>query len=189
MDIGIFGGTFDPLTTGHVAVMKNAFDQWNFDKIIIVPTTVNYYRPDCHYMFNFNQKVRIIQHFITKIHQPVELDLIEKDKGGDWRTIDLVQYFKNKYPDDELYLIIGEDSYKDFKTWTRWKDILKYVTLAVANRFTSGDFKVFQDVPAVGIDMGDKYEDCSATKTRERISEEALELYLDDVEWYNEVTE
>ena len=54
-----------------------------------------------------------------------EIDTVEKDKNGDWRTIDLVQYFKERFPNDELYLIIGEDSFKEFKTWTRYEDILK----------------------------------------------------------------
>ena len=128
MKIGIFRGTFDPFTLGHAAVVKKAFKQLQLDKVIIVPTTVNYYRSDKRYLFTFDEKVRIIQDFVCGIDKPVEIDTIEKDKDGSWRTIDLVQYFSNKYPIDELYLIIGEDSYKEFKTWTRWNDILHYVT-------------------------------------------------------------
>lgn len=186
--IGIFGGTFDPFTCGHAAVIVNAFKQCDLDKIIIVPTTVNYYRPDKRYLFTFDEKVEIINDFITGVNYPVEVDTIEKDKDGNWRTIDLVQYFKEKYPNDDLYLIIGEDSYKEFKTWTRWNDILNYVTLAVANR-ESGNFvgNWRSDVPALAINMGNEFEDCSATNTRNKLIEEIKDLYLSDKEWYNGV--
>ena len=82
MKIGIFGGTFDPFTLGHAAVVKKAFKQLQLDKVVIVPTTVNYYRSDKRYLFTFDEKVRIIQDFICGIDKPVEIDTIEKDKDG-----------------------------------------------------------------------------------------------------------
>ena len=190
MKIGIFGGTFDPFTTGHAAVVMQTFKQCDLDKIIIVPTTVNYYRPDKRYLFTFDEKVEIIRDFIAG-DIPVTIDTIEKDKDGSWRTIDLIQYFKNKYPNDALYLIIGEDSYNDFKTWTRWQDILKEVKLCVANRCVgsnSGDGVWRQkDIPALAVNMGNEFEDCSATNTRNKLIEEIKDLYLSDKEWYNGV--
>lgn len=188
MRIGIFGGTFDPFGAGHAAVVENAFKQCALDKIVIVPTTVNYYRPDKRYLFTFDEKVRIIQNFMTGIDLPIEIDTIEKDKDGSWRTIDLIQYFKKTYPNDKLFLIIGEDSYKNFKTWTRWEDILQEVDLCVANR-SSGkkDTSWRSDIPALAINMGTKFEDCSATNTRNRLIEEIIDLYLSDKEWYNGV--
>lgn len=125
--IGIFGGTFDPFHVGHAAVLTKAFEQKLVDKVFIVPTTVNYYRADKRYLFSFDEKLIIIKDFLVGFKYDAEIDTVEKDKNGDWRTIDLVQYFKEKFPNDELYLIIGEDSFKEFKTWTRYEDILKYV--------------------------------------------------------------
>ena len=183
MKIGIFGGTLDPFSVGHAAVVQNAFEQLNLDKIYIVPTTVNYYRKDKRYLFTFDEKVRIIQDFITSFDKPVEIDTIEKDKDGSWRTIDLVQYFEKKHPDDELFLIIGEDSYREFKTWTRWQDILTYVNLCVAGR----GLRLGEDpeIPTLRINMGNKFEECSATNTRNKLIEELIELYLSDKDWYN----
>lgn len=186
--IGIFGGTFDPFTCGHAAVVVNAFKQCDLDRIIIVPTTVNYYRSDKRYLFTFDEKVEIINDFITGVDYPVSVDTVEKDKDGSWRTIDLIQYFKEKFKGDDLYLIIGEDSYKEFKTWTRWEDILKEVTLAVANRASGHEYGNWRsDVPAVAINMGNEFEDCSATNTRNKLISEIKDLYLSDKEWYNGV--
>lgn len=99
----------------------------------------------------------------------------------------MVKYFANKFPNDKLYLIIGEDSYKEFKTWSQWKDILNYVELAVANRSSKiDDVSWKSDVPAVAINMGDKFEDCSATRVRNKLIEELIDMYLSDKEWYSQ---
>lgn len=188
MKIGVFGGTFDPFHEGHLAIVVKSFEQCGLDKIIIVPTTVNYYRPDKHYLFNYDQKVEIIREFITGIEKDVDIDTIEKDKDGTWRTINLMQYFKENYPDDELYLIIGEDSFKEFTTWTRWQDILKIAKLIVANRSThvektlelnkkAGTEKVIEAIP---LDMGTEFEECSATRVRDELIKEVMDMYLLD---------
>lgn len=210
--IGIFGGTFDPWTVGHAAVLTKAFEQKLVDKVFIVPTTVNYYRPDKRYLFSFDEKLIIIKDFLVGFKYDAEIDTIEKDKSGDWRTIDLVQYFKEKFPNDELYLIIGEDSFKEFKTWTRYEDILKYVKLIVANRkdhvsktlemndslkqgfnsYRKDSGQNTNDTPipiieAIPLDMGNAFEDCSATKVRNRLIEELMDMYLSDRDWYNDL--
>ena len=42
--IGIFGGTFDPFTEAHLAIVKSAIDQKLVDKVHIIPTIVDYHR-------------------------------------------------------------------------------------------------------------------------------------------------
>lgn len=184
-------------------MLTKAFEQYSLDKVYIVPTTVNYYRPDKRYLFTFDEKVKIIQNFLINFKYNASIDSIEKDKDGNWRTIDLVQYFNEQYPEDELYLIIGEDSLREFTTWTRWQDILKYAQLIVANRsdhvattrFINKSLKNDSDfksstalnnlVQALPLDMGTAYEDCSATKVRNQLIDEIMDFYLSDKEWYN----
>ena len=42
--IGIFGGTFDPFTEAHLAIVKAAIDEELVDEVHIIPTIVDYYR-------------------------------------------------------------------------------------------------------------------------------------------------
>lgn len=143
---------------GHQAILQKAFEQKLVDKVFIVPTTVNYYRLDKRYLFTFEEKVRIIQDFLVGFKYDAVIDTIEQDKDGSWRTIDLVQYFKNLFPNDELYLIIGEDSFKEFKTWTRYEDILQDAKLIVANRkehvTKTKTLTEKGEIPAIPLDMG-----------------------------------
>ena len=185
--------SFDPFHVGHIAIITKAFEQLKLDKLFIVPTTINYYRQDKRYLFTYDEKCTIIRHFLCGFNKDVEVDTIEKDKDGSWRTIDLVQYFKKKFPHDTLYLIIGEDSFKEFKTWTRWQEIIDYVRLAVANRgdhvsktleFNRNKDPDDEVLIATPIDMGTDFEECSATNTRNKLITELMDMYLEDAEWY-----
>ena len=54
----IFGVTANPFTEAHLAIVRKASER--FDKVIIVPSTVSYYRQN-HSLFNFNQRVASIR--------------------------------------------------------------------------------------------------------------------------------
>ena len=209
MRIGIYGGTFDPFHSGHLALIVKAFEQNLVDKVVVVPTTVNYYRPDKRYLFSYDEKVIIIKEFLMGINYDVEVDTIEKDKDGSWRSINLVQYFHDKYPNDELFLMIGEDSFKEFTTWTRYEDILKLAKLIVANRsdHVSKTLKMNDNlkqgfdsyrkdsgpdanntpipiIEAIPLDMGTEFEECSATNVRNMLIDRLMDMYLMDKEYF-----
>lgn len=42
-------------------------------------------------------------------------------------------------------------------------------------------------IPAIPLDMGNAFEDCSATKVRNRLIEELMDMYLSDRDWYNDL--
>lgn len=177
--IGIFGGSFDPWGLHHSAIVTKALEQ--LDQVFIVPTTVKYYREDKRYLFTFDEKVKIIYEFLTGINGNVAIDDVERDKDESWRTINTVEYFHNKFPDAELYLIIGEDSHDYFDTWFRYDDILRIAKLIVVNRSKKERTYKWDAIP---ISIGEGFVECSATKIRQRLIDELLDSYMNDKEWY-----
>lgn len=178
MKIGIFGGTFDPFTVAHTAIVQKALEK--LDMVYVVPTTVNYYRKDKRYLFTTDEKAEIIQNFLCGIKGKTEVSLVEKDKSSKWRTIDTVEMFRRKHPGDELYLILGEDSYREFETWFRYGDILQLARLIVFTRKDGGEFDKYS--PELIRLKG--FEDVSATSVRQRLIGEIMDLYLSDREYY-----
>ncbi len=181
MKIGIFGGTFDPFHLGHLKIATEAAK--SLDRVYIVPTICNYYRPDKRQLFTFDEKCRIITEMISGSKGDIRIDTIEKDQDSKWRTIDTVEHFRKAFPDDELYLIIGEDSYKDFDTWFRYDDILNLATLMVVQRGTGED--VVKTIPCENLEIGKDFLEASASKVRDKLIEELMDMYLSDKEWYN----
>lgn len=119
---------------------------------------------------------------ISGIHN-ISISTIEKNQDSKWRTVDTVKYFKEKYPDDELYLIIGEDSYENFQTWFCYEDILLMATLMVVQRGTEKDYK--KELPYEELNIGDDFLEASSSKVRNKLITELLDMYLSDADWYN----
>lgn len=181
MKIGIFGGTFDPFTVAHAAIVQKALE--SLDMVYVVPTTVNYYRKDKRYLFTIDEKAEIIQDFLCGISGKAEVSLVEKGKSSKWRTIDTVEVYHKKHPRDELYLILGEDSYREFETWFRFEDILQLARLMVFTRKEGGEFDKYS--PEVVRLKG--FENVSATSVREKLMKELMDMYLSDREYYADI--
>ena len=179
MKIGIFGGSFDPFHKGHLKIAVEASKK--LDKVIIVPTICDYYRPDSRKLFTFDEKCTIINQMISGVPN-VSISTIEKNQDSKWRTVNTVQYFKEQYPNDELYLIIGEDSYENFSTWFRYEDILLMATLMVVQRGTDKDYK--KEIPYEELNIGNDFLEASASKVRNKLITELLDMYLSDADWY-----
>lgn len=180
MKIGIFGGTFDPFHQGHLKIAVEASKK--LDKVIIVPTICDYYRPDSRKLFTFDEKCTIINQMISSAPN-ISISTIEKNQDSKWRTVNTVQYFKEKYPNDEIYLIIGEDSYKNFSTWFRYEDILLMANLMVVQRSTDKDCK--KEIPYEELNIGNDFLEASSSKVRNKLITELLDMYLSDADWYN----
>ena len=184
MKIGIFGGSFDPFSLGHLKIVAEAAKR--LDKVFIVPTICDYYRTEKRPLFTFEEKCTIITQMISGVSGDISIDTVERDKDSKWRTINTVEYFKKKFPNDELYLIIGEDSYESFKTWFRFDDLYNITTLLVVPRSEKG-MKEISGLQCEILDIGTQFMDTSATKIREKLIEEIVDMYLSDKEWYNDI--
>ena len=157
------------------------------DKVIIVPTICDYYRPDSRKLFTFDEKITIINQMISNAPGNIWVDSLEKDKDSKWRTINTVEEFKKLYPNDELYLIIGEDSYKNFPTWFRYEDILLMATLMVVQRGNNNKDDLVKTIPCEELHSGKDFLEASSSKVRNKLISELIEMYLADADWYNKL--
>ena len=78
------------------------------------------------------------------------VDDSELERDGASYTIDTVRARLAAQPDEQLFLLIGQDQYAGLHTWNGWQQLLTLVTLAVANR--PGDLK-----PRYGVGTGVRY--------------------------------
>jgi nicotinate-nucleotide adenylyltransferase len=139
MKIAIFGGAFNPVHNEHINIVKAAVASLNLDKLIVMPTAISPHKsgkisvPDedrlemCRLAFNFIENVEVSDY--------------ELKKGGVSYTYLTAEHFKEVYPDDELYFIIGADMLKSFKTWKNPERILECFTLACCEREGENSFE------------------------------------------------
>ena len=128
MKVGIFGGTFNPPHKTHIAIAKLAQKKLELDKLIVVPCGIPPHKP-C----DVDADTRLT---LTKLAfgDFAEVSTCEMEKQGKSYTVETLRFFAQMYPQAQLYLIIGGDSFRDFDTWYCPREIASLATLAVADR-------------------------------------------------------
>jgi nicotinate-nucleotide adenylyltransferase len=181
MKIAIYGGTFDPCHEGHLEIIKRLSK--TFDKVIVVPTTIRYYKKNAQ-MFAFDERFFAIKMKCEKFEN-VEVSDIERFVDSDWRFIDTVRKLTSgqimtacdKY---EYYVAIGSDSFQKFETWCDYEEILKRAKLIVFRR--PGYEDNFPNIPHEYVEDIDIK--ISSTELREKLRKEIYEDFdemIDDI--------
>lgn len=137
--IAVYGGSFDPFTNGHLAVVQFLADSGEFDGIELVPAASHALKPELT-AFEHRLAMASLGTADRALPLPVTISSIEgpllRQFGPPVRTWELLQATKLLYPPEtSLRFVIGPDLRKEFPRWQRVEDIEK----------TFGFF----DVPAV----------------------------------------
>ena len=175
--IAIYGLSADPLHKGHLEIIKYLSE--HFDKVIVVPTTVRYYKKNIQ-MFSFNERFETVKKK-CKCFKNVEVDDIERNAPDSWRYIDTLRKLSSgrimKSLDEyQYYTVMGSDSWQNFTTWESYEEILKRSKILVFKR--PGYEDNFPDLPFEYVDMN---VDISSTEIREKMRKSFEEFLFDDI--------
>lgn len=132
MKIAIFGGSFDPLHKEHVNIIDGARSLLNVDRVVLLPT----YNPPHKNStaVSYVHRVNMLKIF-QKTRNFVQIDETERELGlkKSYAYVVLGE-LRKKYPNDELYYLIGSDSLRKFEAWAHPEEILKLVKIKVITR-------------------------------------------------------
>ena len=175
--IAIYGLSADPLHKGHLEIIKYLSE--HFDKVIVVPTTVRYYKKNIQ-MFSFNERFETVKRK-CECFKNVEVDDIERNAPDSWRYIDTLRKLSSgkivKSLDEcQYYTVMGSDSWQNFTTWESYEEILKRSKILVFKR--PGYEDNFPDLPFEYVDMN---IDISSTEIREKMRKSFEEFLFDDM--------
>ena len=144
MKVGIFGGTFDPIHKGHLAIARAAKEQYGLDMVRIMPARIPPHKQNKGITGDVHRLMMVT--LALPVGEGIELDLTEFEREGVSYTSDTLALLHGRHPGDQLFCIIGEDSLRDFVTWHEPEKIASLATLLVAVR--GSDEKGFQELLA-----------------------------------------
>jgi nicotinate-nucleotide adenylyltransferase len=130
--VGILGGTFDPIHNGHVDLAAKTTQLFNLQKVLFVPVSQSPHKLDVRPASSLHRVAMLELALKQEIKFPIELS--EVDNGGVSYTIETLSRLKQKYPDWELFLILGADAFLLMDTWKSFIDILKLCHVLVSTR-------------------------------------------------------
>ncbi|MBI4546345.1 MAG: nicotinate-nucleotide adenylyltransferase [Ignavibacteriae bacterium] len=158
MNLGIFGGTFNPPHMGHLIVAESVRDQLHFDKILFIPSATPPNKNDPA-MPDGARRLEMTQLAIDG-NSDFEVSDIEIRRRGISYSVDTMKALTELYPKASLSLIIGADNFLEFQTWKSPNEILTLAEVVVISRpgFDAHSVKSelarlvrFVNVPQIGI--------------------------------------
>ncbi len=130
--VGIIGGTFNPIHLGHLILAENAFEEFQLDEILFIPSGISYFK-DQSTILDKKQRITLTGEAIED-NPHFALSTIETDRPGNSYTCETLEELKKSNPDVSYYLIIGADSLFEIEAWKSPDIIMKNATILVAVR-------------------------------------------------------
>lgn len=130
--IGILGGSFDPVHMGHLGLAQEAQDKFDLDQIIFIPV---FQSPHKHHIpLASAVHRREMLRLALKDNTDFSVSDVELCRQELSYTIDTLNRLKQKFKNSELFLIIGQDNLLDLDSWKDSRKITKRYHILVASR-------------------------------------------------------
>ncbi len=135
MRLGIFGGSFDPVHNGHLALARACQQQAKLDEVRFTPTAI---QPLKHKGPRATDSQRLEMLRLATRDEPTwRACSIEIDRGGFSYTVDTLRQIHEELPDAALFFLIGADAVCDVAKWKEPREIFRLATPLVVCRATS----------------------------------------------------
>lgn len=130
--IGIMGGTFNPVHLAHLIMAEQVRKQLHLDEIWFIPNNIP---PHKQLAGNVSAKDRCAMLELATHDNPYfHVKLFEVMRGGTSYTVDTLRYLKKRAPRNQYYLIMGSDEVNDFENWREPETIALLSTLVGVRR-------------------------------------------------------
>ena len=116
MKIGIMGGTFDPIHNGHLMLGETAYHQYHLDKVWYMPNGNPPHKKQSNIGTDAMKRMEMVKLAIQN-KEYFELQDYEVMKESVSPTYQTLAHFKEVYPEDTFYYIIGADSLFSIERW------------------------------------------------------------------------
>lgn len=131
--VGVFGGTFDPIHFGHLAIAQEAAERLGLAVVYFVPAGRPPHKRD-RPVSPPEERARMVELAIAD-NPLFKLSRIELDRLGPSYTAETLEAFRASLaPGDELYYLVGGDAPADMPYWYHPERVLDLAVLAVVDR-------------------------------------------------------
>lgn len=130
MRIGLLGGTFDPIHSGHLHIARLARRRFGLDKIFFIPARSPWQKPDVR--ADYVDRFAMVA--LALANQPRWQPLAMPPSRRPSYTIDEVASLQRLYPDAQLMLLAGADAFGGMATWRQPRRLLRACDVIVFAR-------------------------------------------------------
>ena len=137
MRTAIYGGTFNPIHNAHIHLLEEISKEMNFDRVFVIPTSIPPHK-ESEYIASGEDRINMCKLALKEFSFPFKVLDIELKRSGKSYTVDTLKELKTLYPDDEFYLIMGEDMFITLDRWFKFEEIIKMTNICAVIRSEDG---------------------------------------------------
>ncbi len=130
--LGLFGGAFNPIHVGHLNAAMTVKSEMILDRVVFIPVNRAPHRevsgPSAQ------DRLLLIDAAVSAYQPELQTDDLEIKRGGTSFTVDTLEAFNKTHNADNLFFIIGADSFKNLHTWRDFPKLLKLANFIVTSR-------------------------------------------------------
>lgn len=131
-NIGVLGGTFDPIHNGHLMLGRQAYQEYGLDEVWFMPSGTPPHKKD-HEVTCVEDRCEMVRLAIEAVPF-FRLSRFEIQRSGNTYTAETLRLLNETYTQNRFYFIIGADSLFQIETWYHPREVMSQAILLVAGR-------------------------------------------------------
>jgi len=131
-DIGILGGTFDPVHNGHIAAARQLLGVADVDQVWLMPNATPPHRTAAP-VAPAEDRMRMVEVAVAG-YDGLVASRVEVDRGGTSYTFDTIRELAREYPGQRFTLLIGSDAALQIRSWHNADALLDEASFVIFNR-------------------------------------------------------
>lgn len=129
----LFGGSFDPVHAGHLAIAAAAQQLCALDEVVFLPAACSPFKQGKSTYFTDVQRLHMLHLATAELPWATvsELDLQLPPPSWSWR---IVEHWHQQHPEAELYWLMGTDQWEQLHRWARYDYLCELLHFIVYHR-------------------------------------------------------
>lgn len=173
--IAFYGGSFDPLHTGHLTIAQKLIEQFKLDKFVFIPAFHAPHKKDRKPTSAFHRFAMLC--LATNDAPKTEVSAMELELPERPYTVETLARLNNELIDTQIFFVMGADSWQDILTWREWEKVLSMVNIIVVTRpdYEIGFTHVTDAIRERIVDLREEEE-----KEKFKIKNQKSKIYITD---------
>ena len=131
--VALFGGTFDPVHLGHTACVQHLVENMDFSEVVLIPTGQNPLKVD-RVPASKEDRLKMLELAVQDYEGQITVDEYEMMQNAPSYSFDTLQRYQENHLPEELFLVMGIDTFTDFDKWKNFEQIIGMTNLLVVSR-------------------------------------------------------
>lgn len=129
--VGLYGGSFDPVHWGHVLPVAAAREALRLDRVIYLPTAEPPHKKGPRFAPASARFAMVELALLDRAD--LQVSDFEMRREATY-TVETLEHFRAALPDDQLFLLIGDDAWRELATWRRFAELPRLAEIVVMAR-------------------------------------------------------